>query len=190
MHRSPPRLTPLPACSKKIYTVLRSPHVNKDSREQFEVRLHQRLIDIKDLSSQTVDKLMALDLPAGVDVEVRRAGRAAGPAERLGAGRRRSWPSAGAAALRRWLQLAARAARHALRSRRLHACLPSTHVHTPWPSPPAGQALSMLPQPLRPRTMCDLTLRPAPARERARLGTPWSSLPRRRGHPTLSPTPR
>ena len=51
--------------------MLRSPHVNKDSREQFEVRLHQRLIDIKDLSSQTIDKLMSLDLPAGVDVEVR-----------------------------------------------------------------------------------------------------------------------
>jgi hypothetical protein len=52
--------------------VLRSPHVNKDSREQFEVRLHQRLIDVKELTSQTVDKLMSLDLPAGVDVEVRR----------------------------------------------------------------------------------------------------------------------
>ncbi|KAL4452384.1 hypothetical protein ABPG75_008046 [Micractinium tetrahymenae] len=61
---------PLPT-RRKIYTVLRSPHVNKDSREQFEVRLHQRLIDIKDLSSQTVDKLMSLDLPAGVDVEVK-----------------------------------------------------------------------------------------------------------------------
>lgn len=69
-------LTLLPArlSSRKIYTVLRSPHVNKDSREQFEVRLHQRLIDVKDLSSQTVDKLMALDLPAGVDVEVRAPG--------------------------------------------------------------------------------------------------------------------
>ncbi|PSC72163.1 30S ribosomal chloroplastic-like isoform X1 [Micractinium conductrix] len=61
---------PLPT-RKKIYTVLRSPHVNKDSREQFEVRLHQRLIDVKDLSSQTVDRLMSLDLPAGVDVEVK-----------------------------------------------------------------------------------------------------------------------
>ena len=59
--------------------MLRSPHVNKDSREQFEVRLHQRLIDVKDLTSQTVDKLMSLDLPAGVDVEVRGgAGRQAG----------------------------------------------------------------------------------------------------------------
>ncbi|PRW57521.1 30S ribosomal chloroplastic [Chlorella sorokiniana] len=61
---------PLPT-RKKIYTVLRSPHVNKDSREQFEVRLHQRLIDVKDLSSSTIDRLMTLDLPAGVDVEVK-----------------------------------------------------------------------------------------------------------------------
>jgi small subunit ribosomal protein S10 len=61
---------PLPT-RKKIYTVLRSPHVNKDSREQFEVRLHQRLIDVKDLTSQTVERLMSLDLPAGVDIEVR-----------------------------------------------------------------------------------------------------------------------
>lgn len=73
-----PPLTHASACcpppawrSKKIYTVLRSPHVNKDAREQFEVRLHQRLVDVKDLSSETVDKLMALDLPAGVDIEVR-----------------------------------------------------------------------------------------------------------------------
>ncbi|KAI3438236.1 hypothetical protein D9Q98_000673 [Chlorella vulgaris] len=61
---------PLPT-RKKIYTVLRSPHVNKDSREQFEVRLHQRLIDVKDLTSQTVERLMSLDLPAGVDIEVK-----------------------------------------------------------------------------------------------------------------------
>lgn len=130
MHWHSPRP---PCCSKKIYTVLRSPHVNKDSREQFEVRprpaqlcmrlsstansrsgkatppaprpahcrtlclvrcpptpacllrpapapqvrLHQRLIDVKDLSSSTIDRLMTLDLPAGVDVEVRAgAGRA------------------------------------------------------------------------------------------------------------------
>ncbi len=60
---------PLPT-RKKIYTVLRSPHVNKDSREQFETRLHQRLIDVKDLSAETVDRLMQLDMPAGVDVQV------------------------------------------------------------------------------------------------------------------------
>ncbi|GAB4818771.1 hypothetical protein N2152v2_005817 [Parachlorella kessleri] len=61
---------PLPT-RKKIYTVLRSPHVNKDSREQFETRLHQRLIDVKDLSAETVDRLMQLDMPAGVDVQVK-----------------------------------------------------------------------------------------------------------------------
>eukprot|EP00887_Chlorella_sp_A99_P002077 scaffold21.g2077.t1 len=55
----------------RVYTVLRSPHVNKDSREQFELRTHQRLIDVKNLSSQTVETLMQLDLPAGVDVEVK-----------------------------------------------------------------------------------------------------------------------
>ena len=63
---------PLPT-RRRIYTVLRSPHVYKDSREQFESRVHQRLIDVKDLSAETVDKLMQLDLPAGVDVQVRRA---------------------------------------------------------------------------------------------------------------------
>ncbi|CAG9462701.1 unnamed protein product [Pedinophyceae sp. YPF-701] len=61
---------PLPT-RRKIYCVLRSPHVNKDSREHFETRTHQRLIDITDLSAQTVDKLMQLDLPAGVDVQVK-----------------------------------------------------------------------------------------------------------------------
>lgn len=61
---------PLPT-RKRIYCVLRSPHVNKDSREHFEIRTHQRLIDIKDISSMTVDKLMQLDLPAGVDVQVK-----------------------------------------------------------------------------------------------------------------------
>lgn len=58
-------------CRRRIYTVLRSPHVNKDSREQFELRTHQRLIDVKNLSPETVDRLMQLDLPAGVDVEVK-----------------------------------------------------------------------------------------------------------------------
>lgn len=61
---------PLPT-RRRVYTVLRSPHVNKKSREQFEVRTHQRLIDIKDLSTQTIDRLMELDLPAGVDIEVK-----------------------------------------------------------------------------------------------------------------------
>lgn len=61
---------PLPT-RRRIYTVLRSPHVNKDSREQFERRSHFRLMDLKDLSSQTVEKLMSLDLPAGVDIDVK-----------------------------------------------------------------------------------------------------------------------
>ncbi|MCK4547763.1 MAG: 30S ribosomal protein S10 [Candidatus Eisenbacteria sp.] len=61
---------PLPT-RKRIYTVLRSPHVDKKSREQFEVRTHKRLIDILDSTPQTVDALMKLDLPAGVDIEIR-----------------------------------------------------------------------------------------------------------------------
>ncbi|MBD3344854.1 MAG: 30S ribosomal protein S10 [Chitinivibrionales bacterium] len=61
---------PLPT-EKTIYTVLRSPHVNKKSREQFETRVHKRLIDILESTPQTVDSLMRLDLPAGVDVEIK-----------------------------------------------------------------------------------------------------------------------
>ncbi|DBA71854.1 TPA: ATP-citrate lyase beta-subunit [Trebouxia sp. C0005] len=61
---------PLPTRIRK-YTVLRSPHVNKDSREQFETRTHQRLIDIRDPSPAMIDSLMDLDLPAGVDVQVK-----------------------------------------------------------------------------------------------------------------------
>ena len=61
---------PLPT-ERNIYTVLRSPHVNKDSREQFEMRTHKRLIDLIEPSSQTVDALMRLDLPAGVDIEIK-----------------------------------------------------------------------------------------------------------------------
>lgn len=56
---------------KKIFTILRSPHVNKDSREQFEMRTHKRLIDILEPTSKTVDALMRLDLPAGVDIEIK-----------------------------------------------------------------------------------------------------------------------
>ena len=59
---------PLPT-EKKITTVLRSPHVNKDAREQFEMRIHKRLIDVVEPSSTTIDSLMNLDLPAGVDIE-------------------------------------------------------------------------------------------------------------------------
>jgi small subunit ribosomal protein S10 len=56
---------------KTIYTVNRSPHVDKKSREQFETRVHKRLIDIHDSTPQTVDALMKLELPAGVDVEIK-----------------------------------------------------------------------------------------------------------------------
>jgi len=61
---------PLPT-EKSIYTILRSPHVNKDSREQFEMRTHKRLIDILEPTPKTVDALMRLDLPAGVDIEIK-----------------------------------------------------------------------------------------------------------------------
>jgi small subunit ribosomal protein S10 len=61
---------PLPTRISK-YTVLRSPHVDKKSREQFEIRTHKRLIDILDPTQQTLDALMKLDLSAGVDVEIK-----------------------------------------------------------------------------------------------------------------------
>ena len=56
---------------RKIYCVLRSPHVDKDSREHFEIKIHSRMIDIYTLSSQTIDSLMKLNIPAGVDIEVK-----------------------------------------------------------------------------------------------------------------------
>ncbi len=61
---------PLPT-RRSLYTVNRSPHVDKKSREQFETRVHKRLIDIFSSSQKTVDALMKLELPAGVDVEVK-----------------------------------------------------------------------------------------------------------------------
>jgi len=61
---------PLPTKIEK-YTVLRGPHVDKKSREQFEIRTHKRLLDIIDPTPQTVDALMKLDLAAGVDVEIK-----------------------------------------------------------------------------------------------------------------------
>ena len=61
---------PLPTRSQ-VFTVLRSPHVDKKSREQFEMTTHTRLVDILDAKPQTVDALMKLDLPAGVDVEIK-----------------------------------------------------------------------------------------------------------------------
>ena len=61
---------PLPT-DKKITTLLRSPNVDKDSREQFEMRIHKRLIDVLEPSPSTIDQLMSLDLPAGVDIEIK-----------------------------------------------------------------------------------------------------------------------
>lgn len=63
---------PIPLPTKRtVYTVLRSPHVDKKSREQFETRIHKRLIEIYESTPATVDALMKLDLPAGVDVEIK-----------------------------------------------------------------------------------------------------------------------
>jgi small subunit ribosomal protein S10 len=61
---------PLPTSIER-FDVLRSPHVNKTSRDQFEIRTHRRLMDIMDPTEKTVDALMKLDLPAGVDVEIK-----------------------------------------------------------------------------------------------------------------------
>jgi small subunit ribosomal protein S10 len=61
---------PLPTRIEK-FTVLRSPHVDKKSREQFEIRTHKRLLDIVDPTPQTIDALMKLDLAAGVDVDIK-----------------------------------------------------------------------------------------------------------------------
>jgi small subunit ribosomal protein S10 len=61
---------PLPT-NRELFTVLRSPHVDKKSREQFEIRTHKRMINILDWSPQTVDALMKLDLASGVDVEIK-----------------------------------------------------------------------------------------------------------------------
>ncbi|XP_002983739.2 uncharacterized protein LOC9651203 [Selaginella moellendorffii] len=61
---------PLPT-ERKIFCVLRSPHVDKDSREHFQIKTHKRLIDIKNPNPRTIDALMQLDIPAGVDVEVK-----------------------------------------------------------------------------------------------------------------------
>ena len=61
---------PLPT-EKEVVTILRAPHKYKDSREQFEIRTHKRLIDILAPNNKTVDSLMRLDLPAGVDIEIK-----------------------------------------------------------------------------------------------------------------------
>ncbi|MDE5603312.1 MAG: 30S ribosomal protein S10 [Helicobacter sp.] len=65
---------PLPT-KKRRYTVLKSPHINKDSREQFEIRVHTRIIDIVSATSETVDSLTKLDMAPEVDVEVRSMGK-------------------------------------------------------------------------------------------------------------------
>ncbi|MEG0872364.1 MAG: 30S ribosomal protein S10 [Clostridia bacterium] len=61
---------PLPT-KKEIVTILRSPHKHKDSREQFEMRTHKRVIDVIAPNQATVDALMSIDMPAGVDIEVK-----------------------------------------------------------------------------------------------------------------------
>ena len=61
---------PLPT-KKEVFTVLRSPHIDKKSREQFETRTHKRLIDILEPTPQTVEALMKLDLASGVDIEIK-----------------------------------------------------------------------------------------------------------------------
>ena len=64
---------PLPT-KKEVFTVLRSPHIDKKSREQFETRTHKRLIDILEPTPQTVEALMKLDLASGVDIEIKLQG--------------------------------------------------------------------------------------------------------------------
>ena len=64
---------PLPTQIRK-FTVIRSPFIDKDSREQFEIRTHKRLLDILEPTQQTIDALMRLELPAGVDVEIKAFG--------------------------------------------------------------------------------------------------------------------
>ena len=60
---------PLPT-HRRVYTVLRSPHVDKKSREQFEVRTHKRMVDVVEASQDTIDAMMKIELPAGVDIEI------------------------------------------------------------------------------------------------------------------------
>ena len=63
---------PIPLPTKRtVWTVLKGPHIDKKSREQFETRIHKRLIDILNSSAKTIDALMKLELPAGVDIEIK-----------------------------------------------------------------------------------------------------------------------
>ena len=63
---------PIPLPTKRsIYTVNRSPHVDKKSREQFQIKVHKRIVDLMNSTSKTVDALMQLDMPAGIDIEIK-----------------------------------------------------------------------------------------------------------------------
>ena len=63
---------PIPLPTKRsIYTVNRSPHVDKKSREQFQIKVHKRIVDLMNSTSKTVDALMQIDMPAGVDIEIK-----------------------------------------------------------------------------------------------------------------------
>ena len=65
-------LGPIPLPTKRsVYTVIRSVHVDKKSREQFEIKVHKRIVDLMNSTSKTVDALMQLDMPAGVDIEIK-----------------------------------------------------------------------------------------------------------------------
>jgi len=65
-------LGPIPLPTKRsVYTVNRSVHVDKKSREQFEIKIHKRIVDLMNSTSKTVDALMKLDMPAGVDIEIK-----------------------------------------------------------------------------------------------------------------------
>ena len=65
-------LGPIPLPTKRsIYTVNRSPHVDKKSREQFQIKVHKRIVDLMNSTSKTVEALMQLDMPAGVDIEIK-----------------------------------------------------------------------------------------------------------------------
>ena len=68
--RTDAKVAPLPT-KRRLYCVLRSPHVDKKSREHFEMRIHKRIIDIYDPTQQTTEELSRMDLPAGVDIEVK-----------------------------------------------------------------------------------------------------------------------
>ncbi len=65
-------IVPIPLLTKRsIYTVYRSPHVDKKFREQFQIKVHKRIVDLMNSTSKTVDALMQLDMPAGVDIEIK-----------------------------------------------------------------------------------------------------------------------